>query len=400
MNLRRSASASSPALAPPIVHDVLRSGGVPLDSAVRAEMEPRFRHSFADVRVHADARAAESARAVGAHAYAVGRNVVFGAGRYAPGSGDGKRLIAHELAHVVQQRGASASLRPKLEVGAADDPAEREADAAAERAVAGVAAGALRAGERTLRRQTPAPSPPTGVRAPRVREYEVARGDTLGEIAERFGVTVDALRAANGIEGDRIRVGQRLRIPLEVPVTGTRSTCGITVPSGADAQLLAGAIFAEAAATPTDNVEREAIGWSFVNSVAHTTGLCGGTICPSLSPRARTTQCRRDTTDLGATLADAVRIGSGAHGGPRWSQVMVGNALAPAATLCLLPPGDRAALERAILAGRDVAAGSAAAVGYVRFNRAASTPPSTRMTRAAHHHEHTFYRFTASGLCG
>jgi hypothetical protein len=137
--LRAPASRSerSARLAPPIVHDVLRSSGRPLDSAVRAEMEPRFRHSFADVRVHADGRAAESARAVGAHAYAVGRNVVFGAGRYAPGSGEGRRLIAHELAHVVQQRGASASLRPKLEVGAVDDPAEREADAAADRVTRG-----------------------------------------------------------------------------------------------------------------------------------------------------------------------------------------------------------------------------------------------------------------------
>jgi hypothetical protein len=119
-------------VAPPIVHDVLGSSGAPLDAAVRAEMEPRFGHSFADVRVHAEGRAAESAKAVGARAYAVGRDVVFGAGRYAPGSMDGRRLIAHELAHVVQQRGASASLQPTLEIGAANDPAEREADAAAE----------------------------------------------------------------------------------------------------------------------------------------------------------------------------------------------------------------------------------------------------------------------------
>ncbi|HST62347.1 MAG TPA: DUF4157 domain-containing protein, partial [Longimicrobium sp.] len=116
--------------------------------------EPRFRHSFADVRVHADARAGESARAVGAHAYAVGRDVVFGAGRYAPGSAQGRRLIAHELAHVVQQRGSSASLQQKLEVGAVDDPAEREAERAADAVLAGGTAPALRAatGVRRLRR--------------------------------------------------------------------------------------------------------------------------------------------------------------------------------------------------------------------------------------------------------
>jgi hypothetical protein len=129
--------AAAPAVAPPVVHDVLRSSGMPLDAAVRARMEPRFGHSFADVRVHADGRAAESARAVGAHAYAVGTHVVFGAGRYAPGSADGNRLIAHELAHVVQQRGAPASLQPSLEIGAADEPAEREAEAAARSAMEG-----------------------------------------------------------------------------------------------------------------------------------------------------------------------------------------------------------------------------------------------------------------------
>jgi hypothetical protein len=137
--LRRSPSGAAPAIAPPIVREVLGAPGQPLDGAVRARMEPRFRHSFADVRVHADGRAAESARAVGARAYAVGRDVVFGAGRYAPGSAEGERLIAHELAHVVQQRGAPPSLQPRLEIGAADDAAERQADAAA----AAVAGGGL-----------------------------------------------------------------------------------------------------------------------------------------------------------------------------------------------------------------------------------------------------------------
>jgi hypothetical protein len=66
-------------------------------------MEPRFGHDFSGVRVHTDRKAAESARAVNAEAYTVGRDVVFGAGRYAPGTGEGHRLIAHELAHVLQR---------------------------------------------------------------------------------------------------------------------------------------------------------------------------------------------------------------------------------------------------------------------------------------------------------
>ncbi|HEX8557746.1 MAG TPA: DUF4157 domain-containing protein [Pyrinomonadaceae bacterium] len=95
--------AGSPA--PPVGQVVLRAPGQPLDASTRAFMEPRFGYDFARVRVHADERAAESARAVNALAYTVGRHVVFGAGRYAPWGGEGRRLLAHELAHVVQQGG-------------------------------------------------------------------------------------------------------------------------------------------------------------------------------------------------------------------------------------------------------------------------------------------------------
>lgn len=101
--------AGSPA--PPVVEEVMRSPGQPLDASTRAFMEPRFGHDFARVRVHTDARAAESARAVNALAYTVGRHVVFGAGRYAPGGGEGRRLLAHELAHVVQQGGGEGEQR-------------------------------------------------------------------------------------------------------------------------------------------------------------------------------------------------------------------------------------------------------------------------------------------------
>src|SRR5262249_2574029 len=102
--LQRSAVNSGPInAAPPIVHDVLRSPGQPLDPATRAFMEPRFGYDFSGVRVHTDARAAESARAVSALAYTVGRDVVFGAGQYAPETHEGQRLMAHELTHVVQQ---------------------------------------------------------------------------------------------------------------------------------------------------------------------------------------------------------------------------------------------------------------------------------------------------------
>jgi hypothetical protein len=70
---------------------------------MRAFFEPRLGHDFSQVRVHADARAADSARSIDALAYTAGQDVVFGAGQYAPGSMSGRRLLAHELAHVVQQ---------------------------------------------------------------------------------------------------------------------------------------------------------------------------------------------------------------------------------------------------------------------------------------------------------
>jgi hypothetical protein len=89
--------------APPVVDDVLRSPGTGLDSDIRGFMEPRFGHNFSDVRVHTDSRAGESARAVNALAYTVGRHVVFGPGRFAPGSVVGRGLLAHELAHTIQQ---------------------------------------------------------------------------------------------------------------------------------------------------------------------------------------------------------------------------------------------------------------------------------------------------------
>lgn len=111
---------------PPIVHDALASGGRALDQAARASMDKTFGFDFGRVRVHTDSLAAASARAVGAEAYTVGSDVVFGAGRYAPGSAEGRKLIAHELTHVVQQREA-ATVGP-LRISTPADPLEREAE--------------------------------------------------------------------------------------------------------------------------------------------------------------------------------------------------------------------------------------------------------------------------------
>lgn len=114
--------------APELVHDVLRSSGQPLDPQTRAFMEPRFGHSFSQVRVHTDARAAESARTVDAAAYTVGHNVVFDAGQYAPATVEGRKLLAHELIHVMQQGAGTALVPDNLSISAPGDADEREAD--------------------------------------------------------------------------------------------------------------------------------------------------------------------------------------------------------------------------------------------------------------------------------
>jgi hypothetical protein len=138
---RRAAGRSEVDEAPLVVHEVLRSSGQPLDPRTRSLMEPRFGHDFSRVRVHTDAKAAESAQSVNALAFTVGHDLVFATGEYNPQSSDGMRLLAHELAHVVQQRevGHDAGVQHRLRVGDEDDAAEREADAMAERSLSSTA---------------------------------------------------------------------------------------------------------------------------------------------------------------------------------------------------------------------------------------------------------------------
>jgi Domain of unknown function (DUF4157) len=89
--------------APASVDRVLSSPGSPLEPALQQDMGQRFGHDFSRVRLHTSAAAEQSTRDVNAHAYTVGHNIVFGAGRFTPQTHEGRRLIAHELTHVVQQ---------------------------------------------------------------------------------------------------------------------------------------------------------------------------------------------------------------------------------------------------------------------------------------------------------
>lgn len=133
---RREAERLTSTTIPPIVHRVLEQPGQSLPSDVRPEFEQHFGHDFSRVRVHTDTSAAESARALQANAYTVGQDIVFGTGQYSPKTRRGRHLLAHELAHVVQQSGRNAATDDALQI----DPSaaqEAAAESAADRFLSG-----------------------------------------------------------------------------------------------------------------------------------------------------------------------------------------------------------------------------------------------------------------------
>src|SRR5262245_26503314 len=105
---RRGGSGHRLQWAPPLVHEVLNSPGQPLDAVTRGAMESRLGHDFSRIRVHSDARAGESARAVGALGYTVEQDVVLRNPRSGREGGEEDRLLAHELAHAAQWKGSLA----------------------------------------------------------------------------------------------------------------------------------------------------------------------------------------------------------------------------------------------------------------------------------------------------
>jgi hypothetical protein len=116
-DLRRKEATAAGAAggeAPAGIGQVLGQPGRPLEPSVRRDMEQRFGHDFSQVRLHRGSAAERSAEAVNARAYTVGQDIVFGAGEYAPTSNEGRKLLAHELAHTVQQSDGGASLRRRL----------------------------------------------------------------------------------------------------------------------------------------------------------------------------------------------------------------------------------------------------------------------------------------------
>ncbi len=122
---------------PSPVKDVIRSGaGRPLEPETRSAMEAGLGHDFGDVRIHTDARASESAKSVNAQAYTVGTNVVFQSDKYAPETDAGKRMLAHELTHVIQQKAGPVSGTPApggINISHPSDSFEQAAERSADR---------------------------------------------------------------------------------------------------------------------------------------------------------------------------------------------------------------------------------------------------------------------------
>jgi hypothetical protein len=171
---KKSAGAAAPQTVPPIVHEVLRSPGQPLDGETRAFMEPRFGYDFSRVRVHTDSRAAASAASIGAAAYTAGQNIAFAGGQYDAASAPGRRLLAHELTHVVQQQPGRIFRQPPPTPAPAQPPA---ADTGPPGGDAGSPGGA------------PAPSPATPIKgtalANQLRSVSFAKASSPKVVRQR-----------------------------------------------------------------------------------------------------------------------------------------------------------------------------------------------------------------------
>jgi hypothetical protein len=143
----------TPTVVPPSVNEVLRSPGRPLDKTARSFFEPRFGHDFSRVRVHADSKAADSAQAVHASAYTVGNDIVLDQGQLAPGTEVGSKILAHELAHTIQQGDSHAEDSATLQVDHSGSAAEQAAEDAADAVTEARLVPGLEASGRQLARQ-------------------------------------------------------------------------------------------------------------------------------------------------------------------------------------------------------------------------------------------------------
>jgi nucleoid-associated protein YgaU len=166
------------------------STGAPLPPTLRGKFEGGLGVDLSDVRVHTGGESAAAAQAVSARAFAVGSDVHFGRGEYEPDSQAGQRLIAHEVVHTVQQRGAAPVTQHKLEVSSPGDAAEVEADTLAESLVSDTPSAPARMSQPVARAQRTMiyRSPPTGPSGTGTQggTHTVAAGESLSKIAQKW----------------------------------------------------------------------------------------------------------------------------------------------------------------------------------------------------------------------
>ncbi|HSB10225.1 MAG TPA: DUF4157 domain-containing protein [Blastocatellia bacterium] len=190
---RRGADEVAPIAAPPTVSEVARAPGEPLDSETRASMESSLGHDFSRVRVHTDDRAAESANEVNALAYTIGQDVVFARGQYSPRSVEGQKLLAHELAHTIQQSSAQSDPGGTTPVGARGSVFEREADMAAEGLFSGSHIAAMTPSMPSLQKKTPEELAGEALKAGPKGKKEKAEFEKAGKAeakVEKAGTTI------------------------------------------------------------------------------------------------------------------------------------------------------------------------------------------------------------------
>ncbi len=170
-----------------------RGHGQSMDSNTLEQMNTDFGRDFSGVRLHTGSSAGNAARTLGAGAFTTGRDIYFGPGRYQPGSRSGRHLLAHELAHTVQQGNAPSSPKAKLVVGSAHDPQEKEADAVADHIVYGTAQTKASAGARdsiVLQRQETETAPPPPASEP---PEAVTEGDLLIKLGKSIRISAEEI---------------------------------------------------------------------------------------------------------------------------------------------------------------------------------------------------------------
>lgn len=206
--------------APAVVHHATASGGHALDAKTQQTMAGRFGHDFSKVRIHTDTRAAQSAQALGANAYAVGGDIIFGERRYAPGSREGDRLLAHELTHVVQQgRHGVGDWEQSSNPG---DASEQEADRAANQALSGdcVKVTAM-PGAAIARSMPPIPGPP-GLPTGNMGAYDALLEQAAQEAAASSQAATLGTAATAPI--DAAALGTAATVPVDAVALGTAAT--------------------------------------------------------------------------------------------------------------------------------------------------------------------------------